>query len=299
MLKELQKSTEEKITSTAERIGELRSSLIEKDRTIREALLSFKKIGEIIYELEPQKLVEERRKFEGELSLLKSKVSEYEEIIRDILKEFREIREIFSELKNMEALVNIAKDVGDKLVKISEMRSEVEKYMHKVETLYSDMELKIGELPVFLDKVKRLDSLTLEIVKSLDEIKVQMRNFVTSRDLEELREKVRELEDKIEKVKLEAAERRITLKEEEELKKILSSVNEEIESIKTTLKLVEEQYKDALISRKVYEEVVKKSKDRLKTLEEVKRGIIDILERGRAKKWEIKELIEKIKSVPS
>jgi len=65
MLKDLQKSSEEKLATSLERIGELRSSLLEKDRMIREALVSFKRIGEIVYELEPQKLVEERKRFES------------------------------------------------------------------------------------------------------------------------------------------------------------------------------------------------------------------------------------------
>jgi len=299
MLKDLQKSSEEKLATSLERIGELRSSLLEKDRMIREALVSFKRIGEIVYELEPQKLVEERKRFESELLLLKSKLSEYEEIIRNLLREFREIRDIFAKLRNMEMLISIAKEVGGKLVKISEIESTVERYLHKIESLYSDIELKVGELPLFMDKVKKLDSLTLEIVKSLDEMKVKLRQFATTSDLEGLRNELKELWDKLEKIKLEVAERRITLKEEEELKKVLASVNEELESLNTTLKLVEEQYRDALISEKVYEEIVKKGKERLDVLNEVKKSICEILERGRTREGEIRYLIERLKTLHS
>ena len=156
-LKELNKQINERITASSEKIGELRGLFFERETTIKDALISIKKTNEIIAELEPNRIIEDRKKTLTELNVVRSKLLEYESIIKDLLKKFTETKEMFERLKNMSALLDISKEVGDKMLKIDEIRKEIERYSHKVESMYVEMNRRFEEFPIMVDKVRKLD----------------------------------------------------------------------------------------------------------------------------------------------
>ncbi|MCW1309883.1 MAG: hypothetical protein QXP04_04275, partial [Candidatus Nanoarchaeia archaeon] len=296
-LKELNKQLNERITAASEKIGELRGLFFERETTIKDVLLSVKKTNEIIAELEPNRIIEDRRKTLTELTTIKSKLLEYESIIKDLLKKSMETKEMFERLKNMSALVDLSKEIGEKVSRIDEMRKEIERYSHKIESMYVEMNRRFEDFPFLVEKVKKLDSLSLEFIKSLDTFKVKLGDCLTKSELATIEEKFKKLEDEMNKVREEVKEEAISKEDETKLREYVNSLQEEKNTIESTINIIEDQYREALISEKTYKEISDMAKSKLENVNSLIEEINAILNKGRIEKRKLDEMFEKLKNL--
>jgi hypothetical protein len=296
-LKELNKQINERITASSEKIGELRGLFFERETTIKDALISIKKTNEIIAELEPNRIIEDRKKTLTELNVVRSKLLEYESIIKDLLKKFTETKEMFERLKNMSALLDISKEVGDKMLKIDEIRKEIERYSHKVESMYVEMNRRFEEFPIMVDKVRKLDSLSLEFIKSLDALKVKLSETISKEDLDRIEERFKKFEEEINKVKEDVKKEEISKEDEAKLKNYLQALEEERSAVESTIGIIEDQYREALISETTYKEISDMAKSKLENIKSLGEEINKVINEGKIEKVKLNELYEKLKSI--
>jgi len=292
MLRESVKEFREKTDVYAERIGEIRGLVMERETTIREALISLKKMGEIISELDPMKLIKEKRALKTELTILQSKVEEYERVVRDLSKKFSMMKESFEALSDIHTILELGKDVGKKLAAIEEVKREIERIYHKIENMYMEINKRVEEFPLLVSKVEKLDKLSLEIIKVLDEYKVKMENFLTRDDLTPIEGEISNLKKELKKLEEMAVKRPITRGERKELKNYLKMLQDIISSIEATNSIIEEQYREALISEKAYNELIGKNKEKESALKKLVEDVREILDTGMVEDARLAKLMD-------
>jgi hypothetical protein len=246
-LKEVKFHADERIKELAEAIGEVRSLLFQRDAAIKEMEAKVDKVEEIVSDIKPEKITSQLKKREAEIAENLVKIEKLEKISDDLSKQSRKSQKILENIKSMENLVEASKEIESKLERINELKSGIERQAGKTEKLYFEMDRRLSEFLALKEKTTKVDDLTKELVKSLDELKIKIDRAVTREDMEKsLKE---------------------ALKPPETTENI-EGLNKRKEEILGLLKNLEDQYNKGIISEKSYREVVEKNKGLLKELEE-------------------------------
>ncbi len=245
-LKEVKFHADEIIKELAESIGEIRSLLFQRDATIKETGAKIDKIEEIVSEIKPEKIASQLRKREAEISENIARIEKLERMSKDLLDQIRKSQKILENIKSMENLVEITKDIESKLEKIEELKSGTEREAGKTEKIYLEMGRRFSEFSAFKEKITKVEELSKELVKSLDEVKIKLENTVSKEDMQSA------LEDALKPPELGAD---------------VEELNKRKNEILSLLKNLGDQFRQGLISKESYDEVVEKNKSILQQIE--------------------------------
>ncbi len=297
ILKDTNKEMTEKIEGFAERIGEIRGLVMERETIIREALISIKKINEVVSELEPMKMIKDKRKTRSEIIIIQSKQDEYEKIIKDLSKKFNKAKETIDAVTDIHTILEIGKDVGKRLQQVEEVRVKIDRMMHKMESIYAETNKKFEQLPILIGRVEKFDALSMEIMKILDEYKVKMEGFLVNQDLDSLRNNMSVIKEELQEVEQRATRRPISVNENKRLEEYKKMIDEELEAIRATNSILEEQYREAMISERTFNELMKKNRERQAALETLIKDVNSILEKGLVEDTRLKRLMQILKKL--
>ncbi|MCD6371838.1 MAG: hypothetical protein J7L39_03925 [Candidatus Aenigmarchaeota archaeon] len=192
------KDLQERFLQLSQDIGELRSMLLERDRTIENLETEVEKTSGMLSFIDLDKVRKLLEKKDVEIEELKANLERLEEAIGVLRKEMKDIEDLVDKIKSFESLVELSRRLSEKISKLEDMKSYVTKMVGKVETMFLEINDKVAELSAQKDKVDKLDELIMEIVKSLDEVSSKLPDFIKREEMEKILEK--EIEDKIEKL---------------------------------------------------------------------------------------------------
>lgn len=238
-LKEIKFHSDERIKELAESIGELRSLLFQRDASIKETEAKADKLEEIVSEIKPEKISEEFKKREAEIAETEARIEKLERMSKDLLEQIQRSQKILENIKSMENLMEVSKEIGAKLDKIDELRKGVERDAGKTERIFFEMDKRLAEFSTVKSKIDRIDDLSKELVRNMDEYKIKLEATASKDDLQKTIESALKPPEVSEKV--------------EEL-------NKKRDEIITLLKHLESQFKQGIISEKSYLEIVEKNR---------------------------------------
>jgi len=188
----------ERITHLAEEIGELRTMVMERDRSYDEVTTQFEKVRDTVSGLEPMKLKKYFEKKEKEIIENKAKIERIENLVKALGEESKKFRNVMERIKSFENLIDVSYDIDRKISKIKESKDHVDMAVSKIENIFSEMNDKVSELESQREKINKLDGLTIEMTKMLDEVSVRLNRFVEKKDIGELKKYLDEDLKKIE-----------------------------------------------------------------------------------------------------
>ena len=188
----------ERITQLAEEIGELRTMVMERDRSFDKISVEFETVRDTVTGLEPMKLKKHFEKREKEIVENKAKIESIENLVKALGEESKKFRSVMEKIKSFENLIDVSYDIDRRISKIKGAKDHVDMVVSKVENIFSEMNDKVSELESQREKIDKLDGLTIEMTKMLDEVSVRLNRFVEKKDLNELKKDVDEDLKKIE-----------------------------------------------------------------------------------------------------
>jgi chromosome segregation ATPase len=198
---------EERLTHLAEEIGELRTMILERERSFDKLKSEFEKVQDTVSGLEPGKIKRIFEKTEKEILENKAKIETVENLTKALAKENKKLRKLMEKIKSFENLVDISYEIDRKISQINDAKNYVDVAVSKVESIFSELNEKVSQLENQREKIEKLDELTIEITKMLDEISVKLTKFVQEKDLKEFKRSLEEdlvklLKEKIPTVKV-------------------------------------------------------------------------------------------------
>jgi hypothetical protein len=202
-LNEFKNAINERITQLAEEIGELRSTILERDKVFSKLEGDFEKTLEMVQVVEPEKVRNEIENFERQNIEIAAKIERIENLSQELSKENKQFRDLMDKIKSFENLVNISTEIQNKISKIEDAKKYSDALASKVESIFSEMNVKMSDFESHKDKMNKVDELTIELVKMLDEISIKLSKFAEKEKLDKLENDMRKLKIVKEKVSLE------------------------------------------------------------------------------------------------
>jgi DNA repair exonuclease SbcCD ATPase subunit len=188
---------------------------------------------------------------------------------KDIVKNLNRIRNIVENIKSVENLQKMLEKIEDMVSKGRETKAEMDRLAGKAERFYVEIENRLREFSKFKAKVERLDELTKEIMKTVDEINIKISGLSSKEDMENFKKSVNEIISSTKKKideRVKSIEDVLRVPPADVVAKTKSLENKKKKILKL-LENVEEQYRKALITQKTYEEIKEKNKSILEKIE--------------------------------
>jgi len=188
--KEVRGSFSERFTRTSEQIGELRSMILERDRTIQEVELKAVKAADLVSSVQPEKLMTEVQKQEVKLEALKANLEGNESITARVMEELRETRKKIEFFRGVEEVVKLAEEVKSELIEIKKVEGRINTQTDKVQTIYAEMRTRIQDLDAFKSEVQDAKASIEQNSKDVEFVKNKISNLAEKSELDKLVKKL-------------------------------------------------------------------------------------------------------------
>ena len=184
--KEVRASSSERFTRISEQIGELRSMILERDRTIQEVELKAVKSSDLVSSVQPEKLMTEVQKQEVKIEALKANLEGNESIMNRIMEELRETRKKIEFFRGVEEIIKLSEEVKQELIEIKKAEGRINTQTDKVQTIYAEMRTRIQDLDAFKSETQNAKASIEQNAKDVEFIKSKIRNLAEKSELDKL-----------------------------------------------------------------------------------------------------------------
>jgi len=262
-IKEIRTSTDTKIQKLMESVGEIRSLVFQREAKLGQESAKLDKLSEIVSEMEPEKVAKELGKRDKEIETHETRLEKLEVKSDDMLKTMKSIQNILEGMGNLENVVNVSKDVTEKSIKIQKNVKDMERLSDKLQKIYVDLNKKLEEFMTYKAKQGEMEELTKELVKTVDQINLNLEQYAKTEDVNALKFALTDLEKEMATIQTHGVPK-------EELPPELQALQEQKEQIETLMTSLEDEYKN----RKISEKEFKKAKEmNLKKITEIDKKI--------------------------
>ncbi len=179
----------EKFERISEEIGDLRRMLLDREESQKKVEMASEKIRDMMAVIEPGKLAAMKEGVSKRLEILEARIERGEKIGERAGQDIRELREVFSRIKSVESLVDVLKEMEENVRKMKASEENADRMTGRIETLYYDFSKGLMETRKSLETVSRLDSLSKELIREVDRIKLMLKS-VTEDEKRRLAEKL-------------------------------------------------------------------------------------------------------------
>lgn len=184
--KEVRGSFSERFTRTSEQIGELRSMILERDRTIQGIELKAVKSSDLVASVQPEKLMTEIQKQEVKIEALKANLEGNESIQNRIMEELRETRKKIEFFRGIEEVIKLSEEVKQELIEIKKAEGKINTQTDKVQTIYAEMRTRIQDIDAFKAEIQDSRTAIEQNSKDVEFIKNKIANLAEKTELDKL-----------------------------------------------------------------------------------------------------------------
>ncbi len=298
---------DDRILRVSEQVGELRSMLLEREKSFGILESEFEMIKDVFEDVKPSEFLKELDKKETEIAKTNANVEKLETMVQRFSEEVMEFRDLLGKIKSFENLVDIAREVSEKVTGINETKQYTERLAAKSESIFAELNKQLATIEDYKSQIMQNTELTAETVRSLDDLAVKLGTSATE---ESLKSSLMDLEDALTKKfgaseklaerlesfasSVEFMEKRVRIME---LDKVSTEVGEKIKELSpglTQMRRIEQltrERKDILdlmqstekehgetVSDEAYEEIKKSSEKKLKEIKGIIKGDLQTLE---------------------
>ena len=187
---EIRKSLTERFTRISEQIGELRSMILERDKSIQEIELKAIKAYDLVEAVHPEKIMTEVQKQDAKAEALKANLEGNESIMNRVMEELKEAKRKIEFFRGVEEIVKLSEEVKKELIEIKKIESRININADKVETIYSEMRKKYKDIETFSSNLNELKVGQEQSSKDIGFLKDRVTQLVDKGELDKLVKKV-------------------------------------------------------------------------------------------------------------
>jgi chromosome segregation ATPase len=269
-LREVKFNSDQRIKELAESTGELRSILFQKDTIVKELETKIRLMSDSVNDIEPKKIAKDFQKQQEEIQLSQAKTEKVESMYKDMNRKFEETQKILEGLRNVENLKTRISEMEGMISKSIENKEEVDRLTNKTEKIYTELEGKIKEIDKIRADLQKMDDLSKEMTKSIDEINIKIVGSAKKEDVEGFRDSINDLlvsnKENFDR-KIKEIEDSINIPKEEVSSKI-NDLERKKEGILNLLSSLEEQYRAGSVKKETFQEVSEKNSSIIRSIEE-------------------------------
>ncbi|MCK4550846.1 MAG: hypothetical protein KAT91_02745, partial [Candidatus Aenigmarchaeota archaeon] len=238
----------ERLTSFAEEIGELRSMILDREKSFNDIQVGFERIDDATRNIQPAKIHAEFEKKEKMIIDNTIKVEKIELFVNSINDEMKKYRMQMNKIKSFDNLLEAIDTIKIQIDQIKDSKNYVDVKTAKVESIFADLNERLKDFNKAQETIAKLDELTQELMKTIDKNEIKIEEAALKEDLNKKvapienylvksSKKINELSDNILKIHskidvLDVREIETIKKEIVGIEKVLGSLEERISKSK-------------------------------------------------------------------
>jgi len=172
-----------------EEIGEIRSSVLGRDKTFNEIQTEFKEMQDNIKDISPRSIAANLERGVQGIEVNAVKIEGLEAKSKQIAKELKTIKTTLFKIRDVQNLVEIIEGLKKKINSVEKDRKYTSRLAGKVEAMFAELSDKIGELDRFKDKITLNEDAMHELMKTVDMIDIKIDQMVKKDDLKKSEDK--------------------------------------------------------------------------------------------------------------
>lgn len=186
------KAVEERLSTLNQEIGELRSSVMEKDRMVRDFQQGFVKIKDMAEGMEPGKIQSQFTKKEEAIEKNLAAIESLNMQVGQVKEDIKANKKVLESLRDVKGLTELIGNLREKVDKVEDDRKFTSRTAGKVETMFSDLAGKLAEFQSYKDKIAFNEETMHEIMKTMDSIETSLQESVRKDDIKKFHDSVEE-----------------------------------------------------------------------------------------------------------
>jgi len=218
---EVRKSFTERFTRLSEQIGELRSMILDRDRTIQTIELKSIKAIDLVESIKPDKFMMDIERQNVKIEALKANLEGNEAILDQVMEELKEMRRKMSFFRGIEEIIKLSEEIKKELIGIKKIEGTISIQTDKVQTIYTEMRRKIQDLDNFNSQLQESRANIEQNSKDVDFLKTKIINFAEKEELDKILDKVQKYTESLKEL-----QKKTPLSRDiEKLKTLLGEIN--------------------------------------------------------------------------
>lgn len=255
------KSLDEKILRLTENLGEIRSLVYQREGIAKDQDVKLETMEESLQEVKPDEIAKQFAQRDKTVANHDMRLEKLEFKAQDLIKNLGDIRSLLSSIGGLENIAAVNKQITQKLSTVNDKTKSIERLSNKVEEIFVDMNKKVEDFYLYKAKQETIDELVKELMKSTDDLSLQLKDYVKIKDLDSLKEDIATIGNRLTDLKklIDMIIPVMRLKIPENIQ-ALQKEKEDIEGVLGTL---EDSYRKGKLSRKEFKEAKKKNQQKL------------------------------------
>ncbi len=195
----------ERISHLSEEIGELRSSIMERERSFRNIQTEFAKVKDVIENIEPAKFTKSLESMKVESIKSEAKLEGLDTRLISLKKKMDDLKEVMDKVHGIKNLMAVAEAVRKILDKMEEKKAYITKTASKSESMFVEVTNKLREFEEYRRKIDSNAEMLYELMRSVDATEAKMEKVSTKEAMEKVEERAEflktEYEDRVNELK--------------------------------------------------------------------------------------------------
>ncbi len=200
-LRETMHAQQERFERHSEEIGELRSTLADREAQIRQLEAKATKASELVAEVQPENLMYEQKKADAKIEAIRGKIENNEIMSNNIIDELKKIKNKVAVFRGTDDILKLNKDVRDELGSIRKVEANIEKRADHVEAIYSTFESNFTLFEKMKDDLSNMSEVHSELKKNVEKSTVFINALPNKDELYNMTENIKQTLDTIAKDK--------------------------------------------------------------------------------------------------
>jgi predicted nucleic acid-binding Zn-ribbon protein len=138
---------------------------------------------------------------DAEIEGIKTRLVTFEETVKSLRDEMKEYRETLARFKGLEAVLGMSEEARSNIVRIQQLRDQVEIASDKVMTAFMEFQRRLKDITNLSLRVSRLEEMVKPLQQTVGRIEVEIKNFAPRSDLEKLAGELQAIKTAAEEVK--------------------------------------------------------------------------------------------------
>jgi len=210
-LKELLQAQQERFERHSEEIGELRSTLADREKQIHELETKAVRASDLVSQVQPETFMSEQKKTEAKIEAIHAKLENNEIISNNIIDELKKVKNIASAFRGTDHIIKLNKDVHGELISIKKVEATVEKHADRVEAMYINMSSNTELFEKIKDDIEGNNELCGVLKKDIQKNSVAIEGIPKKEELYHLKNEMSQIIENIEKDKSLYSKRNLSL----------------------------------------------------------------------------------------
>jgi len=246
VLKERDKSFDERLSTISENLGEMRSLVFQADGNLRETSMRLQTIDEELTKVNTKEI---EKKFSEKDAIIEKHALSLEMLskkMEDVVEKSNKTYFMLKSIGSLENIGSINKNIAKKLEEIKGLVKYMERISAKTEKFFIGMNKSMEDFSYYRAKIISLDELTKDLIKGVDSLNIKFEDYITKRDINEFKEELIMIHGQLEHLNS------ITPIAEFKIPEKIKNLKREKGDIKTLLESLKENYEDGGMSEKEY-----------------------------------------------